>query len=269
MTRGPSTSLDPSTAMKRSFRTVLCLSLLPALAGAAPAQGERWRTTVTPYLWATDVGVDVELDGGSIVDATIPVEDLLEDVDVTFQGHVEVARGAHGLALDVFHVAMSDSASGFTLPQGAGTGALDWSMDLTLADVAGVYDPRGDGRGLSFLYGLRLIDQRVDADGAFTTTGGAQSTSFGASDTLVDALAGVRYRAPIGAHLTLQAQLDASTGGTDSTWSASPTLAWSFGEGRFALLAGYRHMAIDFADEAGLESEMTLSGPVLGLRLTL
>jgi hypothetical protein len=250
-------------------RLALGLSLIPALARAAPAQGDRWRTSVTPYLWATDVGIDVELDGGSIVDATIPVEDLLEDVDVTFQGHVEIARGAHGLAFDLFHVGMSDTASGFALPDGAGTGALDWSMDLTLADLAGVFDPRGDGRGVSFLYGLRLIDQRVDADATFATAGGAQSASSGASDTLVDALAGVRYRAPIGAHLTLQAQLDASTGGTDSTWSASPSLAWSFGEGRFALLAGYRHMAIDFGDEGGLESEMTLSGPVLGLRLSL
>lgn len=250
-------------------RLALAALTLTSLGGVSLAQGERWRTTVTPYLWATDVGVDVELDGGSIVDATIPVEDLLEDVDVTFQGHVELMRGAHGLALEVFHVAMSDSASGFDLPQGAGTGSLDWSMDLTLADVAGVYDPRGDGRGLSFLYGLRLIDQRVDGEAAFATVGGTQTGSFGASDTLVDALAGVRYRAPIGAHLTLQAQLDASTGGTDSTWSASPSMAWSFGEGRFALLAGYRHMAIDFADEGGLESEMTLSGPVLGLRLSL
>lgn len=250
-------------------RLALGLSLFPALTGATHAQGERWKTTITPYLWATDVGVDVELDGGSIVDATIPVEDLLEDVDVTFQGHLELTRGAHGLAFDLFHVGMSDTASGFALPEGSGTGSLDWSMDLTLADVAGVYDPRGDGRGLSFLYGLRLIDQRVDADAVFTTAGGMPTASFGASDTLVDALAGVRYRAPIGAHLTLQAQLDASTGGTDSTWSASPSMAWSFGEGRFALLAGYRHMAIDFADEGGLESEMTLSGPVLGLRLSL
>jgi len=62
-------------------------------------------------------------------------------------------------------------------------------------------------------------------------------------------------------------QADASTGGTDYTWSAGPGLSWGFGRnGAYAITAGYRHMQIDFQDDKGLDARMTLSGPVLGLR---
>jgi len=249
------------------MKTSLPLALV-LLAGVAQAQNEPWRVTVTPYLWATDVGIDIDLDGRSVVSETIPVDDLIDDIDLTFQGHLEAVRGAHGVAFDLFYVSMSDSTGNFPLPESAGDGSLDWQMDMTLADLAGVYDPGGDGRGVSFLYGLRLIDQRADADATFQTSSGTQHESYGGSDTWVDALLGVRYRAQLTQNLGLMAQLDASTGGTESTWSASPSLTYSLGSS-FALVAGYRHMEVDFGEQDGLDSRMTLSGPVLGLRASL
>lgn len=231
----------------------------------AVARDERWRWTVTPYVWATDVDVDVALDGRTVVDETIRVTDLIDDIDVTFQGRVEAKRGEHGVMLDVFYVSMSDDGNAFDLPQGAGTGNLDWKMDLTIADVAGIHDPDGDDLGFSFLYGARILDQRADVDARFTTSGGSSAENYRPSETLFDVLAGVRFGAQLTEGLRFQSQIDGSIGGTDFTWSAFPSLSYALGDGAFGLVAGYRTMTIDFQDEGGVESEMTLSGPVLGL----
>ena len=252
-------------------RTPLFLPALAPLAllasgGTLSAQDDAWRWSVTPYAWATDVGIDAALAGRTVVNETIPVEDLLEDIDLTVQGRFELARGAHGVLLDLFYVSMSDEVNGLVLPQGAGTADLDWRMDLTIADLAATYDPRGDGLGLGLLYGARVIDTRTEVEGDFTTTSGTQAQDYTSDETLVDALFGLSYRAEVGSNLRVQSQLDVSTGGTELTWSAFPSLSYTFGGGKYAFVAGYRHMQIDFEEEGGLESEMTLSGPLIGFR---
>ena len=74
----------------------------------------------------------------------------------------------------------------------------------------------------------------------------------------------------IGERLQIQAQADVSTGGTERTWSAGPTLGWKFGRSTSALL-GYRHMVVDFDTsdaDAEVDATMTLSGVVAGLQFT-
>lgn len=240
-----------------------CALLTSSAVGAA--QDDAWRFTLTPYVWATDVGLDVELAGRQVVDTTIPVADLMEDLDWSLQGRFEAKKGAHGVLLDVFYVSMSDEVDDVTLPQGAGSGDLDWQLDMTVASVAGIYDPKGDDKGFSFLYGLRILDQRATVDASFDTSTGSTAQSYGGSDTLVDALVGIRFRAELTSHLSIQTQVDVSSGGTELTWSGAPTVSYAFGDGDWAVHAGYRHMQIDFEEEGDLEADMSLSGPVLGL----
>lgn len=250
-------------------RSSLGALALACLAASAAAQDDRCHVRLTPYAWATDVRVDTRLDGRGVVDETIPVEDLLEDLETTFQGRIEVQKGALGLLADVFHVSMADDARGLALPQGAGTADVGWTLDMTIADVAVTWDPGGDRIGLSFLCGARILDQRARVDASFATSSGTSEQDYAADSTLVDALVGVRYRRELTSRLSFQGQLDASSGGTDFTWSAFPSLAWSFGDGRTALVAGYRHMTFDFEEEGGLDTELGLSGPLIGLCISL
>lgn len=238
------------------------------LASLATAQEPGWNWSVTPYAWATDVGIDTRLAGRQVVNESIPVEDLIEDLDATFQGRLEGRVGEHGLLADVFYVSMSDDVSGFQLPNGAGTGDLEWNMKMSLFDIAATYDTAGDGLGVSYLYGVRVVDQRTRVDAALTTAGGTSQQNYNGSDTLVDALLGVRYAAQLTPSFRLQTELTASTGGTESTWSASPTITWSFSK-QAELLVGYRHMEIDFKEQGGVDTEMSLSGPLLGCRVSL
>lgn len=254
----------------RSFRSLLPLAALALGASRALASDPNagWRWSVTPYAWATDVGIDTRLNGRSVVDQTIPVEDLLEDIDMSFQGRVEASHGEHGFLLDVFYVSMSDSVEGAPLPNGMGSADFDWQMDMTIADIAATWDPRGDGEGFSFLYGARILDTRTKVDGSISTSGGTSAKSLDSHDTLVDVLGGVRFTTELAPRLRLQTQLDVSTGGTDYTWSAFPSLSYSFSEGGPALVAGYKHMEIGFKESGGIDTTLSLSGPVLGLRFS-
>ncbi len=53
------------------------IAALIALAASGPAAAEEWDFSVTPYVWATDVGMNVSVRDRTLVDATIPFEDLL------------------------------------------------------------------------------------------------------------------------------------------------------------------------------------------------
>ncbi|MFN8548622.1 MAG: hypothetical protein U0527_11835 [Candidatus Eisenbacteria bacterium] len=227
-----------------------------------------WRFSITPYLWATDVGVESKLNDREVLDQTIKVSDLIDDIDTIFQLRLEATRGAFGITADAFDVTMSDEKKGATLPAGAGTADLDYEVGLTIVDLAGLYDPFGDHKGLAFLTGVRVIDDRANVDASFqTSASGPVEKSFDSEETLVDALIGSRFTQRLGRHWATQAQADVSFGGTNYTWSVGPTLAFNFGAmNQFGVNAGYRHMEVHFKQDGALENKLSLSGFVLGLR---
>lgn len=237
--------------------------------GAADAYASDWRWHVTPYVWATDIGVDATIDDRQMVDAEIPVQDLVDDIDTIAQVRIEAQNGRHGLMLDLFDVTMSTEANGAPLPTGAGRVDLSTEVGMTILDLAGVYDPTGDGRGLSFLYGTRILDQRADIDARFEVGPGAPVRKrYETGETLADALVGVRYAKDLSPRWTWRMQADVSAGQTDLTWSAGPSIGYRFGKAnRYEFLAGYRYLAIDFASTDSVDVDMTLSGFSTGLRV--
>jgi hypothetical protein len=254
------------TAAARAARTTAAAVLILG-ASTGIARAGNWQWTVTPYAWLTDVGADVSLDGREVVDETIPVSDLLEDLVTIAQVRLEARNGAHGIYLDLFDVALQDEVTDLALPRDAGTTDLESDIGMTIVDLAGIYDPNGDRKGLSFLYGTRILDQRLEVDATIEPSGGPVSGQrYETRETLVDALIGVRMAVPFGGRFSWQMQADLSTGGTEFTWSAGPSLGVAFSR-RYALTAGYRHMQVEFQDEGELEAGMTLSGALLGFRM--
>ncbi len=250
-------------------RAAVLATLLAGAAGSASAQANDWQWTATPYVWATDVGVDVKLDDRQVVDETVKFQDLLESVDAVAQLRLEAQRGAHGAMLDLFAVGLSEEDSRVTLPGNSGAAAtLDSEVTMTILEAGGIYDPRGDHAGFALLYGTRVLYQRAEIDGRFelgsTTT---TNRDYEVSDTLVDGLVGFQYTHRFSPRLSTQSRIDVSAGGTDLTWSAGSTLSYALGQrGRYAVSAGYRRMTVDFEDEGSLSADMTLSGFMAGLR---
>lgn len=260
-------------------KSLVPLSLAPlALAAglatglATPAAAVDWRWTVTPYVWATDVGVDVRVDDRVLVDETIAIEDLLEDVETIAQVRLEARRGGHafgGVFLDLFDVTLRDDPQAIGLPTGVGTATFAPEMGMTFLDLGGVVDARGDGQGLQWFYGVRLLNQRatIDAEVALAD-GSATARTIEVDETLVDGLVGVRYSRAFGDRFSLQTQADVSTGGTEFTWSAGPTFGVALGRTRRTVATvGYRHLVVDFDSDHDVDATMTLSGVVAALRV--
>jgi hypothetical protein len=251
------------------------LTLATALLGggalslaAAPAAAEEWKFAVTPYLWATDVGVDVAVDDRQLVDEEIAVQDLLEDMESIVQVRFEAQRGAHGLFVDLFDVTLADDATTVVRPSGAGSATLRPEMGMTILDLGGLYDPNGDQEGFQLLYGARILNQRAEIEASVEFAGGGSAErTYDLDDTFVDGLVGVRYIRPLGERWWIAARADVSTGGTELTWSADPSIGYRFGEGgRYTVFAGYRHMDVDFETDSPVEATMTLSGLYAGMR---
>jgi hypothetical protein len=240
-----------------------------ALTLSAVASADEWKMSVTPYLWATDVGIDLTVKDFELVDETIPFEDLLEDLETVAQVRFEAVRGEHGLAIDLFDVNLADDNDRMPLPDGSGGElVLDTQIGMTILDVAGVYDPEGDGNGLAFIYGARVINQREEIDAEIELGGeSGGTTSYDADDTFVDGLIGVRYVKQLPGRFSYEMAADVSTGDTQLTWSVAPTIGYTFGtRDQYRLTAGYRKMVVDFNTAESVDMDMTLSGFLVGFR---
>lgn len=247
----------------KAFGIVLISSL--SLASAAAASD--WTWNITPYAWATDAGVSIN--DRQVADTTIDVSDLAEDLSFTTQGRVEARRGRHGVMLDAFYIHLEDDGQRFGLPVG-GEVVADGDLALTILDLGGVFNPRGNGDGLSVLYGARMVDRDIEVDARFNLGPGVTlAQSYEVSETLYDAMLGARYAGRITPRWTYAVQADASTGGTEQTWSGLAAFGYSFG-GRYTLIAGYRYMDIQFEKDSAIgavDADVTLSGVISGLRI--
>ncbi|HKQ61936.1 MAG TPA: hypothetical protein VJS92_11650 [Candidatus Polarisedimenticolaceae bacterium] len=245
-----------------------------ALGSVGRADAGSWKFSVAPYAWATSIKTDVAVNDEQVASSDIEFSDLVDKVDFTAQVHAEAQRGAHGVLLDVFNVKLSDDDRTFAVPMVPGaqaTAAGDFR--LTVVELGGVFDPRGDQRGVALLYGARVFDRSGSVDAQFDLGPGMTLTrSYEAGDTLVDAMVGVRYWGGISDHWSYQLRVDASSGGTNLSWSAGAGVSYAFGDsGRYALVLGYRHMDIDFdpdSDHADLNVDATLSGALAGFKLS-
>lgn len=246
--------------------TSILATVLALFAFTAPGVSAQW--TISPYIWATDLGMNVSINGQTVLDETIGFTDLVKDIDMALQLRVEGRRGQLGVMADLFDVRMSTSGDQVFMPNSM-SATLDTKIRMTLIDFGGLYNPRGDGMGITLFYGARIISQSANIDAAvqvdsFTVVPAATDQS----DTVVDALIGWRYTRVIAGDWMIESQGDVTTGGTKYTWSAGGRIARSFGD-RYTLSAGYRKMSIHFEDETPAQVSMNLSGLVVGFEIGL
>lgn len=258
----------------RNVQRLACgLAAIGALLIAPPASAGDWNWSFTPYMWLSDLGADVSINDKEIAEREVDVADLLDDTDFALMFHLEGQGGKHGFFADLLYLDQGDDDR--RVPLGgpaAGTLVAKTDLETTLIDAGGIYNPRGDGMGFALLYGARILDldQEIDARvevGPLTT----QSKRIAASATLYDGLLGVRYVGKVADRWLFNFRADASTGGSELTWSTILGFGRSFGkDGRHALLGGYRYMEIEFDEKdarAEVETQLKLAGPYLALKI--
>ena len=248
------------------------LSLAVAAATAAmagTASAEEWNWAVTPYVWTTDLGMSLSVADRDLIDTEIAFDDLVEKVDGAAMVRVEGMRGHHGMSFDLFNVELADSPAASLSNAPSTLLNLDLGVGMTILDATGVYDLNGADEGFSLLYGARVIELRNDVDAILSDGGFAIGTrSFDSTDRFVDGLVGFRFARELPHNLSYEVHVDVSTGDTELTWSAGPTISYRFGDAdQYEVTGGYRMMDINFETAEPVEADMSMSGLSVGFRI--
>ena len=249
------------------------LVLLLMTAGPAWAQSaEDWAWTIAPYFWASDVGLDLTINGDTSIGGDADFRDLLDKVDMAFMGHAEGRKGRWGMYLDTIYMELSDSKSVSVGPGGPILRDLtaDAGMKLKLYEAGGIYRLNAQNAPTRFdvLAGLRYID--LDVDALLTLPGPAMNEipiQTGPSET--DLMLGVRAIGRFSERWNWGLRADYSFIGTEGTFNGLAMVGYTFGDsGLFSLELGYRYMSIEIDGTsrrgAATSADIVMSGPVVG-----
>jgi len=249
----------------------LSVAVAIVLATAAPtwaqAQGrptaamdDRWHFNVAPYMWMSGIQGDVSVANLPSVPVDASFSDILENFDVGLQGRFEARKNRFGLAADFVWMNLGVPA--------AQTQVADLTVDFRQFVVEGTvfYRVASGGRAdnpahLDVLAGVRYTTSRtrlsadsaagVDYDGDF------QDLSW------VDAVAGIKFRAPLGSKLSFLGRTDIAGFGSNVTWNLEGDLAFLASQ-HWTLGAGWRYMDVDYDEGEGVEQrqvDLAYSGP--------
>ncbi len=249
-----------------SVFAALITTTLPAIAQDADASD--WNWTAEAYFWGADLG------GSTTSGARIkmPIEDIVDDLNIGFMGTVFAEKGNWLLFADAFYLDIDESDS------------ADASVGFLTAEVDGSFEMQGAsstfGGGYKFLQnhstklyatgGIRFLwlDAEVEVDGRLSLVNlppvERQVTEKEVGNNW-DAVIGLRGSTDLSDKWYLSYYGDVGAGNSDFTWQAS--LAANYRMRRTDLVIGYRYLEFDL-DNFGPIDELTMEGPFLGLKFS-
>ena len=244
------------------------LLLVGTAIAASPAHADDWEWAFTPYIWATDIGIDVAVNDNDVASDDLAFDDLLDKIDFALLMHLEAQRDKVGLFADLVFMDLGSKQTNAARPPLPGGTEVKSDVTTTLIELGGFYRPSGDSHGLDILYGVRLTDLEVKLDITFPGPLGMTEQLDG-SDSFTDGFAGLRFSAPIGENWSFVLRGDLATGDTELTTNAIGLFGYSFGENnKYRAMFGYRYMKMeieDSSDGSKVNVDMTMAGPLAGV----
>jgi hypothetical protein len=220
----------------------------------------QWHFNVAPYIWMPGINGEVSVANLPPVQVDASFSDILENLDMALQGRFEARKDRFGIAADFVWMNLGVEA--------AQTPVADFTVDFRQFVAEGVvfYRAMSGGRAdnpahLDVLAGVRYTTSRTRLDAQ--SGGGNEFDSDFQDLDWVDALGGLKFRAPLGAKVSILGRADIAGFGSDFTWNLEGDLAflatthWTFG-------AGWRYLDIDYDKGDGIERrqlQLAYSGP--------
>lgn len=233
------------------------LLVMPASSAAwAQSADDSWRWSLTPYLWGSDVSVDVQFPAGQEVSTEAGFDDIMDKLDYGLQLHAEGHRGQWGMFVDGTFLTMSDDGT-------RGPIATDGELDIGIYEFAGVYTPGGAAGQFSVFAGARILEINLD----LTFSGGFPNSPIERSvdQSFTDFMIGARYLHPFNDRWLLNLRGDVGGGDTESTWNVLAVIGWRFGADKDnVVLFGWRHMELEIENE-GVQTDLAMDGPIAGV----
>jgi hypothetical protein len=248
--------MSPHTTRRWRSAVLWALVLLMALPAVSPAadptaamDGE-WHFVVAPYMWFSGIEGSVSVARLPSIPVELTFSDLWEDFDFGLQGHFEGRKDRFGFGLDGMWVDLG-------APVAPGAPIVDFTADVRQVLTEGFvfYRVASGGREdnpahVDVFVGARYMSTktRLTAD----STVGIEFDGDFRKISWVDALGGVKFRAPLGSRAAILGRGDLAGFGSDLTWNVEGDLAFRASP-RWTLGAGWRHLDIDYDKGEGLE----------------
>lgn len=268
------THTTKGTTMKNFKAFAIATALLATIGVATPCfaesmqyDDEDWHVvSPTFYLWLFQV--DGNLTGkGPNQDVNLSMGDVMEDM-TSFQLYLELNKGDWGGFVEPTFI-------GYESEEKKGGVKFKTDADLMLVDLAATYRfwQTDDPAPMSFfaLAGARYWNFDFEVDGK-----GAAAPDSSEQEDLIDPFIGARLRMDISDKLHLGSRLDIggfriSSLQSDLTWQTWLLLSYDVTR-RFAVMGGYRALALDYEDGSGgrkKEVDLVFHGPVLGFNFDI
>ena len=234
------------------------LALLPP--GRLQAQAEpdtaldgRWHFRIVPFFWATSIDGRGSLGGLPEVPLEVSFSQVVEKLDFGKLGRFEARRDRMGAGLDLIYLDLGADVAAEEPPPGLEGLTVD--VRHLIVEGFGFYRAVSGGRDgagyLDLLAGLRYTGTKK----RLTDPEGAEIPGTKITLNWLDAMAGARFRVPLGARVGLCGRGDLAGFGSDLTWNAQGGLDLALGR-RWALGAEYRWLDIDYESGEGPQREL-------------
>lgn len=213
-----------------------------------------WKVRTAFYGWFTSMNGDVTV-AGNTAPVDVKFSDILDKIDFSFMGVIEVGKGDWSFAADLFYAKLGASNA-------LGPILFDVEAEQFIGNFTVIYRIiQEPGRHLDLYAGARMnyissdmfIDRPVLAD-----------TNVSGSKTWVDPIIGARYQHSLSENYFFRAVADIGGFGvqSDLTWQALAMVGRHVGENS-AVGIGYRGLGTDYSD-GGFGYDVISHGLVLG-----
>jgi hypothetical protein len=163
---------------------------------ATGAQAGDWEWSIAPYIWGSDISLDVTANNEPVIGSTVDFGDLLDKTDLAGMVHFEGASGNAGFFVDLLYLSLSDDRTTAANPPLPGGTMLGSELDTGVYEACGFYRVLAEGQVLDVFLGARLIDMDQET---IVTLPTMAVTTVGVSENFLDGFVGARYGRPIGA----------------------------------------------------------------------
>ena len=258
-------------------KTALAGALAALIPGTATAQDSDWEFGLGIYGWFPDIDGTTSFPVGEDQDFTIPIGDVIDKLDFTFQGNFDARKGRWGLFTDVIYLDLGDQKE--NLREGLIGDAeipadvtVDVGVDIkSLLWTTSAYYRFVDDGGTSVdgMAGVRYTD--LEQSLGWTVSGNINNNplpgrtgSAEVGDDLWDFIVGDRGQGAFGAgeRWFVPWYGDMGTGDSDFTWQGYAGIGhqWRWG----SLVLGYRYLDFDQGDDSEVRG-LTMAGAELGV----
>jgi opacity protein-like surface antigen len=248
-------------------RSVFAACAAGALLTGAPAFAQEvtpdWKVSVTPYLWVTSYDNDIsDKRTGNGSSSSMDFSDILEDLSGVFLGKGEVQYQRFGVFADLVYMKLTSDST--TTRPILGPISTEVEAATTSSTVAAYYRVvENDQLNLDLLGGVRYVDLDIELDARAVGPG----VSRGLSASLTEPIIGVRAKQRIGQRSSLSGYADYGGFSDDATvWQVYGAYDYQWTPNWIASF-GYRYFAVE-VETTRLRSEVTFSGPVIGMTYT-